>query len=144
MAVGATAARPTDAPPVTPVALSSHLVPLAYARRFRRSPTSLPDILDNLEFAKGGAESTWGSVRAAMGHPEPFPVKYVAIGNEDSGKENYHGNRLKFYNAIKEAYLDILMISNCDGSSTPLDHPADLYDFHVRYLLPDLFAFLVV
>ncbi|VAI30061.1 unnamed protein product [Triticum turgidum subsp. durum] len=89
------------------------------------------DILDSLEFARGSAESTWGSVRAAMGHPEPFPVKYVAIGNEDCGKENYRGNYLKFYNAIREAYPDIQMISNCDGSSGPLDHPADLYDFHV-------------
>lgn len=53
--------------------------------------SALQDILDSLEFARGSAESTWGSVRAAMGHPEPFPVKYVAIGNEDCGKENYRG-----------------------------------------------------
>ncbi|KAK3136038.1 hypothetical protein QOZ80_5BG0427150 [Eleusine coracana subsp. coracana] len=66
-----------------------------------------------------------------MGHPEPFPVKYVAIGNEDCGKTFYRGNYLKFYNAIRQAYPDIQMISNCDGSSRPLDHPADLYDFHV-------------
>lgn len=45
------------------------------------------------------------------------------------------GNYLKFYNAIRQAYPDIQMISNCDGSSTPLDHPADLYDFHVKLLL---------
>ena len=45
------------------------------------------------------------------------------------------GNYLKFYNAIREAYPDIQMISNCDGSSKPLDHPADLYDFHVSYFL---------
>jgi alpha-N-arabinofuranosidase len=51
----------------------------------------LQDILDSLEFARGSAESTWGSVRAAMGHPEPFPVKHVAIGNEDCGKKNYRG-----------------------------------------------------
>ncbi|VAI04060.1 unnamed protein product [Triticum turgidum subsp. durum] len=89
------------------------------------------DVLDSLEFARGSANSTWGSVRAAMGHPEPFPVKYVAIGNEDCGKKYYLGNYLKFYNAIRESYPDIQMISNCDGSSKPLDHPADLYDFHV-------------
>uniref|UniRef100_A0A0E0R3R3 non-reducing end alpha-L-arabinofuranosidase n=1 Tax=Oryza rufipogon TaxID=4529 RepID=A0A0E0R3R3_ORYRU len=89
------------------------------------------DVLDSLEFARGNADSTWGSVRAAMGHPEPFPVKYVAIGNEDCGKKFYRGNYLKFYNAIREAYPDIQMISNCDASSSPLDHPADLYDFHV-------------
>ncbi|CAN6374835.1 unnamed protein product [Urochloa humidicola] len=91
----------------------------------------IKDVLDSLEFAKGSANSTWGSVRAAMGHPEPFPLKYVAIGNEDCGKKHYRGNYLKFYNAIREAYPDIQMISNCDATSRPLDHPADLFDFHV-------------
>ena len=57
----------------------------------------LQDVLDSLEFARGSADSTWGSVRAAMGHPEPFPVKYVAIGNEDCGKKFYRG---KFFNYI--------------------------------------------
>jgi len=57
----------------------------------------LQDVLDSLEFARGSADSTWGSVRAAMGHPEPFPVKYVAIGNEDYGKFFYLG---KFTNYI--------------------------------------------
>jgi len=51
----------------------------------------LQDVLDSIEFARGSANSTWGSVRAAMGHPEPFPVKYVAIGNEDCGKKFYRG-----------------------------------------------------
>ena len=37
-----------------------------------------------------------------------------------------------FYDAIKKAYPDIKIISNCDGSSSPLDHPADYYDFHVK------------
>ena len=51
----------------------------------------LQDVLDSLEFARGSANSSWGSVRAAMGHPEPFPVQYVAIGNEDCGKKHYRG-----------------------------------------------------
>lgn len=89
------------------------------------------EILDGLEFARGDAQSKWGSVRAAMGHPEPFDLRYVAIGNEDCGKKHYRGNYLKFYDAIKRAYPDIKMISNCDGSSLPLDHPADLYDYHI-------------
>jgi alpha-N-arabinofuranosidase len=95
--------------------------------------------LDSLEFARGRAESTWGSVRAAMGHPERFPLKYVAIGNEDCDKGFYRGNYLKFYDAIRKAYPDIQMISNCDGSSRPLDHPADLYDFHVYTSAANLF-----
>ncbi|EEC67602.1 hypothetical protein OsI_34972 [Oryza sativa Indica Group] len=97
------------------------------------------DVLDSLEFARGSAESTWGSVRAAMGHPERFPLKYVAIGNEDCDKGFYRGNYLKFYDAIRKAYPDIQMISNCDGSSRPLDHPADLYDFHVYTSAANLF-----
>ncbi|TKW07650.1 hypothetical protein SEVIR_7G320700v4 [Setaria viridis] len=97
------------------------------------------DVLDSLEFAKGSAESNWGSVRAAMGHRKRFPLKYVAIGNEDCQKEFYQGNYLKFYNAIREAYPDIQMISNCDGSSEALDHPADLYDFHIYNSSTDLF-----
>ncbi|PPD88581.1 hypothetical protein GOBAR_DD14470 [Gossypium barbadense] len=47
------------------------------------------EALDGIEFARGDASSTWGAVRAAMGHPEPFDLKYVAIGNEDCGKKNY-------------------------------------------------------
>ncbi|XP_020518003.1 alpha-L-arabinofuranosidase 1 isoform X1 [Amborella trichopoda] len=97
------------------------------------------DALDSIEFAIGDSKSKWGSVRAAMGHPEPFPLKYVAIGNEDCGKKNYKGNYMKFYSAFKNAYPDIKIISNCDGSSHPLDHPADLYDFHVYTSASKLF-----
>ncbi|KAL0346110.1 UNVERIFIED_CONTAM: Alpha-L-arabinofuranosidase 1 [Sesamum radiatum] len=89
------------------------------------------DILDAIEFARGDPTSTWGSVRAAMGHAEPFDLRYVAVGNQDCGNKNYRGNYMKFYTAIKGAYPDIKIISNCDGSTRQLDHPADLYDFHV-------------
>ncbi|TYI44310.1 hypothetical protein ES332_A01G228300v1 [Gossypium tomentosum] len=98
------------------------------------------EALDGIEFARGDASSTWGAVRAAMGHPDPFDLKYVAIGNEDCGKKNYRGNYLKFYDAIKRAYPDIEIITNCDGSSRPLDHPTDLYDFHVYTSANNLFS----
>ncbi|KAH1069620.1 hypothetical protein AAZX31_03G105000 [Glycine max] len=88
------------------------------------------EALDGIEFARGEATSKWGSLRASMGHPKPFDLKYVAIGNEDCGKTNYQGNYLAFYEAIRHAYPDIQMISNCDASSKPLDHPADMYDYH--------------
>lgn len=55
------------------------------------------EILDSIEFARGSSNSTWGSVRAAMGHPDPFDLKYMAIGNEDCGKKNYLG---KFSNSF--------------------------------------------
>lgn len=49
------------------------------------------EALDGIEFARGDANSTWGSVRAKMGRQEPFELKYVAIGNEDCGKTYYRG-----------------------------------------------------
>jgi len=49
------------------------------------------DALDGIEFARGSPESKWGSVRAAMGHPKPFDLRYVAVGNEDCWHFNYQG-----------------------------------------------------
>ncbi|XP_074296952.1 alpha-L-arabinofuranosidase 1-like [Silene latifolia] len=89
------------------------------------------DMLDGIEFARGDASSAWGSVRARMGHPQPFQLRYVAIGNEDCDFPFYRGNYLKFYKALKQAYPDIQAISNCDGRTRLLDHPADLFDYHI-------------
>ncbi|XP_056158313.1 alpha-L-arabinofuranosidase 1-like isoform X1 [Syzygium oleosum] len=100
----------------------------------------IKEALDGIEFARGDPNSTWGSLRAQMGHPEPFDLRYVAIGNEECGLKNYLGSYLKFHSAIKSAYPDIKMISNCDGSSQPLDHPADFYDFHVYTSAKNLFS----
>ncbi|KAL8241509.1 hypothetical protein R6Q59_014863 [Mikania micrantha] len=89
------------------------------------------DVLDGIEFARGDPDSTWGSLRADMGHTEPFRLNHVAVGNQDCWRQDYRENYLKFYAAIKKAYPDIKVISNCDGSNTQLDHPADLYDYHL-------------
>lgn len=51
----------------------------------------MQDVLDGIEFARGPADSKWGSLRAEMGHPEPFDLEYMAIGNEDCGKRHYEG-----------------------------------------------------
>ncbi|WJX78060.1 aspartate-semialdehyde dehydrogenase-like protein [Trifolium repens] len=88
------------------------------------------EALDGIEFAIGTSTSKWGSLRASMGHPQPFDLKYVGVGNEDCGKRYYYGNYLAFYNAIRHAYPAIQIISNCDASAKPLNHPADLYDYH--------------
>ncbi|KAK9747961.1 hypothetical protein RND81_02G026800 [Saponaria officinalis] len=89
------------------------------------------EMLDSIEFARGDAKtSKWGSLRAKLGHPAPFSLKYLAIGNEDCGMSNYKENYVEFYKAVKKAYPNIKTISNCDASSKDLDHPADLYDYH--------------
>ncbi|KAK3118313.1 hypothetical protein QOZ80_9BG0697140 [Eleusine coracana subsp. coracana] len=99
----------------------------------------IKDAIDGIEFARGGQESTWGSLRVAMGHTDPFPLNYVAIGNENCQNRFYLGNYIKFYNAIRQAYPDIQIISNCDGSKGPLVHPADFYDYHIYSNAKDLF-----
>lgn len=51
----------------------------------------IQDVLDGIEFARGDSNSTWGSVRADMGHIEPFNLKHVAIGNQDCWRGGYRG-----------------------------------------------------
>ena len=75
----------------------------------------IDDCLDLIEFANGPADSKWGGVRASMGHPEPFHMKYIGLGNEQWGEFYYE--RLKpFVKAIREKYPDIKIV----GSSGPM------------------------
>ena len=49
-------------------------------------PRTLPDALDALEYANGPVDSVWGSLRAKNGHPEPFNLRILEIGNENGGE----------------------------------------------------------
>ncbi len=60
------------------------------------------DALDLIEFCKGGADTTWGAVRIAMGHEEPFELPYVCIGNENTG-EKYYERYDAFVEALEQA-----------------------------------------
>jgi alpha-L-arabinofuranosidase len=68
------------------------------------------DALDLIEFANGPATSTWGAKRAAMGHPKPFGMKYLAVGNEQWG-EAYFERYKVFYDAIRAKYPEIKIIT---------------------------------
>uniref|UniRef100_A0A0E0LPZ2 non-reducing end alpha-L-arabinofuranosidase n=1 Tax=Oryza punctata TaxID=4537 RepID=A0A0E0LPZ2_ORYPU len=98
------------------------------------------DVVDGIEFARGGPKTTWGSVRAAMGHPQPFNLDYVSIGNQECWMLYYRGNYQKFYSAIKAAYPDINIVSSCDKSTISPSNPADLYDVHVYTSSSDMFS----
>ncbi len=68
------------------------------------------DALDLIEFANGGVNTQWGKIRAQMGHPEPFHLKYVGIGNEQWGPDYF--DRLKiFTESIKATYPEIIIVS---------------------------------
>jgi alpha-L-arabinofuranosidase len=68
------------------------------------------DALDLVEFANGPVTSTWGAKRAAMGHPEPFHLKLLGVGNEQ-WDEQYFERYLIFYRALKARYPDLTLIT---------------------------------
>lgn len=71
----------------------------------------IDDALDLIEFANGDIDTKWGAVRAEMGHPEPFDLKYIGIGNEEVHKEFY--DRFPyFFRAIREKYPEIKIIGS--------------------------------
>ena len=88
----------------------------------------IQDALDLIEFANGPATSTWGKVRSDMGHPEPFGLRFIGIGNEQWGPE--YPERLEpFVKAIREAYPDIKIV----GSAGPYSSGEDF-----DYLWPEM------
>ncbi|MDD3255903.1 MAG: alpha-L-arabinofuranosidase C-terminal domain-containing protein [Macellibacteroides fermentans] len=83
----------------------------------------IEDALDLIEFANGPITSTWGKIRADMGHPAPFNLKMIAIGNEQWG--TLYTERLEpFVKAIRAKYPNIKII----GSSGPQAEGKD-FDF---------------
>lgn len=78
------------------------------------------DALDAVEYAVGSAESEWGGKRAAAGHPEPFDLKYVEIGNENFGPD-YEAIYPQFHRALKAAYPGIVTIANTYLPDAPLE-----------------------
>jgi len=88
----------------------------------------IQDALDLIEFANGATSTQWGKVRAEMGHPEPFYMKFIGIGNEQWGPE-YPARLEKFIEAIRARYPEINII----GSSGP---QAEGKDF--EYLWPEM------
>lgn len=74
----------------------------------------IDDALDLIEFANGDETTVWGKKRADMGHPKPFGLHYLAIGNEEVG-EGFTERYPYFHKAIREKYPDIKLI----GSASP-------------------------
>ena len=88
----------------------------------------IQDALDLIEFANGDAHSTWGKIRAEMGHPAPFNLKFLAIGNEQWGSE-YPEHLEPFIKAIRKLHPEIRII----GSSGPNSEGAQF-----DYLWPEM------
>jgi alpha-N-arabinofuranosidase len=120
---------------------SAELVPLEELQPY------LDDVFDLIEFAKGPVTSEWGAKRAAMGHPEPFHLKMIGIGNEQWGPEYFERYEV-FAKALKEKHPEIKLVSSTGPfPNDPKFHDAwprlraldaDIVDEHC-YAMPDWF-----
>jgi alpha-N-arabinofuranosidase len=107
----------------------------------------IQDALDLIEFANGPTTSTWGAKRAAMGHPAPFNMKMLGVGNEQWGQQ-YIDRYALFARALKEKHPEIQLVSAAgpspDDSRFKFAWPklrelhADIVDEHC-YDKPDWF-----
>ena len=96
---------------------SAELVPLDQIDSY------VQDAVDLIEFANGDANSKWGKVRASMGHPDPFNLKMLGIGNENWGPQYIERLQI-FQKAIKAKYPNIKLVA-----SSGTDPNGERFDF---------------
>jgi len=114
-------------------------------------PEVLEDIMAELEFLLGNTSTYWGGKRAEYGHPDPYVINYVEIGNEDMFSCTYNYRFPYLYQALSSAYPNIRFMStqfkenvgggynkNCNVSTSLPDNSA--YDYHV-YNTPSYFLY---
>ncbi|KAK3711850.1 hypothetical protein LTR37_009368 [Vermiconidia calcicola] len=107
----------------------------------------IDDALNEIEFIRGPADSPWGARRAELGHPEPFKLEYVEVGNEDwlagglKGWDTYRKYRFPlFQKAIQAAYPDIEVLysgATTDGFPQTHSFPQDAIGDYHPYREPD-------
>jgi alpha-L-arabinofuranosidase len=80
------------------------------------------DVLDLIEYANGPATSTWGAKRAAAGHPAPFNLEYVGIGNEDKITPGFEERFKLIYSAVRAKYPEMQVIGTVGPSPKGEDY----------------------
>ena len=96
------------------------------------------DALDAIEYANGPVNSVWGALRAKNGHPRPFNLKYIEIGNEN-GQAPYAERWTLLANAIHARYPDMNLIADEWAGGHPEDPKPSIIDEHY-YDNPDWFV----
>lgn len=93
------------------------------------------DALEEIEYVTGDVNTKWGAVRAKDGHPKPFKLNYVEVGNEDGFdvSDSYDGRFTQFYDAIKAKHPQLQIISTIGGKD-PLGRR-----FQIKTRRPELF-----
>jgi alpha-N-arabinofuranosidase len=94
--------------------------------------------LEEIEYVTGSADTKWGAVRAKDGHPAPFPLKYVEIGNEDEFDKSgtYDGRFTQFFDAIKKTYPSLQLIATAPVKG----RVPDVIDDHFYRTAQEFFA----
>ncbi|MFN3648209.1 MAG: alpha-L-arabinofuranosidase C-terminal domain-containing protein [Armatimonadota bacterium] len=90
----------------------------------------IQDALDAIEYANGPVTSRWGAVRAKNGHPKPFNMKLLGVGNENGWGQylpQYEERYARFYDAIKKRYPEMQLIATTPVRSRPMDILDDHY-----------------
>lgn len=96
----------------------------------------LQDALDAVEYANGPTNTVWGALRAANGHPAPFALKYMEIGNENGGPA-YATRYEAFVRTLRSKYPEITLVAN-DWGGVPTNAPVQVVDEHY-YNNPEFF-----
>ena len=88
------------------------------------------DTVDLIEFANGSVDTEWGAKRAALGHPDPFGLKYIGLGNEENTR-TFEANFPRFRDAVEAAHPEVTVISNTgpDDAGARFD---ELWDYNVE------------
>jgi alpha-N-arabinofuranosidase len=100
--------------------------------RFAPGPELEPyvkEALEEIEYVTGDATTTWGARRARDGHPAPFKIEYVEVGNEDNADQqvgSYEGRFAQFFDAIKAKYPQLRVIATAPVTA----RAADVIDEH--------------
>jgi alpha-L-arabinofuranosidase len=95
------------------------------------------DALDAIEYANGPTNTFWGGLRAKHGHPAPFNLRYMEIGNEN-GTRLYNERWALMYRAIKSKQPEMQLVANLWQGNVPRDPKPDLIDEHY-YNTPEFF-----
>jgi len=84
----------------------------------------IQDIVDLIEYANGDVKTEWGKKRAEAGHPKPFNLKYIGIGNEDQITEVFAERFTMIYNALKKSHPEITVIGTAGPFFEGTDYEA--------------------
>jgi alpha-L-arabinofuranosidase len=111
----------------------SYIAPLeTEADRKRFHDIFVCDALDFIEFCNGSTTTKWGKLRAEMGHPAPFNLKYLGIGNENQGPEFWERFDI-IYKEVQAKYPDIIIISTAGSAADGREFNANMHEIDAKY-----------